>query len=78
MSIYVMWSLLLAVGLMNSRTRTNLVCFDTGDLFVCGDCVTDPLHPASKGALRDGLGMRGTLIVSSMHDVYFSLSCEQK
>ena len=58
-SIYVIWSRLLAVGPVNYRTRTDLVGFDAGDLFVCSDRVTDLLQPAFEGALCDGLGHLG-------------------
>jgi hypothetical protein len=58
-SIYVIWSRLLSVGPVDYRTRTDLVSFDAGDLLVCGDCVTDLLQPALKGALCDGLGHLG-------------------
>jgi hypothetical protein len=44
---------------MNYRTRTDLVGFDAGDLFVCGNRVTDLLQPALEGALCDGLGHLG-------------------
>lgn len=55
-SIYVIQSRLLAVGPVNYQTRTDLVSFDAGDLFVCSDRVTDLLQPTLKGAFCDGLG----------------------
>ena len=54
-SICLIWSWLLAVGPVNYRTRTDLVGFDAGELFVCGERVTNLLWPAFEGALRDGL-----------------------
>ena len=41
------------VGPVNYRTRTDLVGFDAGDLFVCGDRVTDLLHPDLEDAFSD-------------------------
>jgi len=58
-SICVIQSRSLARRPVNYRTRTDLVGFDAGDLFVSGDCVTDLLQPALEGALCDGLGHLG-------------------
>ena len=74
-SICVHWSRFLAKGPVNYRTRTDLVDFNFGDPFVCGDRVTDFLQPDCEGAPSDGLS---TLIISATNDVYFSLSFEQE
>ena len=47
------------VGPVNYRTRTDLVGFDVGDLFVCGDRVTNLLHPDFEDAFSDRLGHSG-------------------
>ena len=54
--IYAIRSRLLAVGLINYRTRIDLVGFDAGDPFDCGDRATDLLQSAFEGTLCDGLG----------------------
>ena len=45
----------MSVGPVNYRTRTDLVGFDAGDLFVCGDRVTDLLHSDFEDAFSDRL-----------------------
>ena len=52
-SIHVIWSRLSAVGPVNYRTRTDLVDFDAGDLFVCRDRVTKLFQPTVEGTLSD-------------------------
>jgi len=71
-SSYVISSLLLSVGPIKYRTRTDLVGFGAGDVFVCSYRVTELHQPALKGALCDGLG---PLMVSATNDVHFNISC---
>ena len=47
------------VGPVNYLTRTELVGFDAGDLFVCGDFVTDLLHRDVEDAFSDRLDNSG-------------------
>ena len=66
------------MGPVNYQTSTDLVGFDVGDLFVCGDHVTDLPQPTLEVPAVTDSAIWGTFIVSATNDVNISLSFEEK